>query len=212
MELWLCFSMSPSHHFSLFSFFFGLVALPEAGCLSSPGSAQAWLQGSTRKNLPPFLHPPSPFLPFSVNTIPIGHWLSPQPLIWGSMSQPGSGGCAPPPTTPWPCGCLCSPFPCHGHPALLSTFHTDLTVPALLLFSQADKPCPALAYHTGQGEQGRCGGDAPVPVPSRRCPCGRLARRAAPLHRARLLGHHGAGWLFCSCQNNGNNTNKPPSR
>lgn len=212
MELWLCFSMSPSHHFSLFSFFFGLVALPEAGCLSSPGSAQAWLQGSTRKKpssispstfpFPPFLcqykphralaEPPAPDLGLHVPA-----------RLWGLCTTTDH------PVALW---LLRSPFPCHGHPALLSTFHTDLTVPALLLFSQADKPCPALAYHTGQGEQGRCGGDAPVPVPSRRCPCGRLARRVAPLHRARLLGHHGAGWLFCSCQNNGNNTNKPPSR
>lgn len=212
MELWLCFSMSPSHHFSLFSFFFWL-----SGTTRSWVPLFTWqcpgLASGLDKEKPSSISPSSfPFPPFLCQYNPHRALAEPPAPDLGLHVPARLWGLCTITDHPVALWLLCSPFPCHGHPALLSTFHTDLTVPALLLFSQADKPCPALAYHTGQGEQGRCGGDAPVPVPSHRCPCGRLARRAAPLHRARLLGHHRAGWLFCSCQNNGNNTNKPPSR
>lgn len=73
---------------------------------------------------------------------------------------------------------LPSPRSWHQRPVPHLIFYADLTASALLLFSQAAKPCPALACSTKQAEQGCCWGCC-VRIPSHRCPCSLLAHRAA---------------------------------
>lgn len=160
--------MSPSHHFSLFSFFFGLVALPEAGCLSSPGSAQAWLQGSTRKKpssispstfpFPPFLcqynphralaEPPAPDLGLHVPA-----------RLWGLCTTTDH------PVALW-LPSLALPLPRAPCAALHISRRPDSSSPLAFLPGRQAMPSPRLPHRPGRAGEMRGGCSGPCPLPS----------------------------------------------